>query len=218
MCGMMKGGLVGKLLCNNIDGFSGRDVINHVSTGKCLRSKMQFNMLNKFMFFILFIAVFANDVNAQTTNNLKEINEVWYQFYQTFDSLDYQPMAAIHSKNLIRIAGGKRISDYETYINNYKKRFVEQKKKGETNEISLRFFERISNDSIASERGVYKLVRNKNRHDERAYYGQFHVILMKENDTWKIFMDYDSNESNSIGEDDYAKAYGIENIDKFVPE
>jgi len=173
-------------------------------------------MLNKSMFFILFITIFSNYGITQTTNNLKEINEVWYKFHQAFDSLDYKLMAEIHSEDLIRISGGRRISDYETYINNYKKRFADQKKKGETNEISLRFFERINNDSIASERGIYKLIRNKNRHDEKAYYGQFHVIMMKENGTWKIFMDYDSNESNTIGEDDYAKARGIEEIDKFV--
>jgi len=175
-------------------------------------------MLNKFMLFILFVAIFTNYTNAQTSDNLKEINEVWYQFYQAFDSLDYELMTAIHSKDLIRISGGRRITDYETYINNYKRRFEDKKKKGETDEISLRFFERINNDSIASERGVYQLVRNKNRLDEKTYYGQFHVILMKENDAWKIFMDYDSNESNTIGEDDYAKAYGIEEIDKFLPE
>ena len=92
-------------------------------------------------------------------------------------------MAEIHSEDLIRISGGKRISDYETYINNYKRRFEDKKKKGETNEISLRFFERINNDSIASERGIYKLVRNKNRLDEKTYYGQFHVIFKKENGT-----------------------------------
>jgi len=217
---MTKGSLVGKLLYSNFPGrdainrvsCESRDAINRVSTG----IKMQFNMLNKIVFFILFIATFTNDANAQTIDNLKEINQVWYKFYQAFDSLDYELMAEIHSKDVIRIAGGSRISDYETYINNYKRRFEDKKKKGETNEISLRFFERINNDSIASERGIYKLVRNKNREDEKAYYGQFHVIFKKENGTWKIFMDYDSNEGNTIGEEAYLEAYGIEEIDKFL--
>jgi len=173
-------------------------------------------MLSKFIFSIFFAALCTNFSAAQTSENLKAINEVWYQFYQAFDSLDYELMAEIHSKDLIRISGGRRILDNETYINNYKRRFEDRKKKHETNEISLRFFERINNDSIASERGIYKLVRNKNRSDEKTYYGQFHVILMKENGTWKIFMDYDSNESNTIGEEDYLKAYAIEDIDKFI--
>ena len=175
-------------------------------------------MLSRFIVFTLFLVGFTNHVNDQTTNNLKEINQVWYKFYEAFDSLDYELMAEIHSEDLIRISGGKRISDYETYINNYKRRFEDKKKKGETNEISLRFFERINNDSIASERGIYKLVRNKNRLDEKTYYGQFHVIFKKENGTWKIFMDYDSNEKNTIGEEAYLKAHGIEEIDKFVLE
>jgi len=69
-------------------------------------------MLNRFIILTLFLVGFTNHANAQTANNLKEINQVWYQFYQAFDSLDYKPMAEIHSKDLIRISGGRRISDY----------------------------------------------------------------------------------------------------------
>lgn len=124
-------------------------------------------------------------------------------------------MGEIHSKELIRISGGKRITDYNTYINNYKTRFYKAKDNKITNSISLRFFERINNDSIASERGVYKLIRVQNL-KKKVYYGQFHVILTKEKDLWKILMDYDSNKNNSINEKDYLKAYDINELDKFI--
>lgn len=175
-------------------------------------------MFNKIIVSILFLVVFTNHSYSQTQNNFKEINKVWSKFYQAFETLDYTLMAEIHSKDLVRISGGKRISDYEIYINNYKTRFKKAKTNGVTNKISLRFFERINNDSIASERGIYKLIRNKNQNDEQTYYGQFHVIFKKEQGQWKILMDYDSTEGNTIGKDDYNKAHVITDFDKFIHE
>ncbi len=175
-------------------------------------------MLKKIMLLILFLVVFINQSNSQTKNNFNEINKVWYEFYQAFDSLDYQVMAKIHSKKLIRISGGKKIVDYETYINSYKTRFKNAKEDNTTNGISLRFFERINNDSIANERGIYKFIKNKDEHNEQIYYGQFHVILIKENGGWKILMDYDSNNEGTIGEKDYNEAYHINEYNKFIIE
>ncbi|MFL1896439.1 hypothetical protein ACJRPK_12110 [Aquimarina sp. 2-A2] len=173
-------------------------------------------MFKKLSLVLLLLIGFTNQINAQYLNNLKQINEVWDKFYQAFDSLDQRLMAEIHSKKLIRISGGKRIIDYDTYINNYKITFENAKNDSLTNTISLRFFERINNDSIASERGIYKLVRIKSNLTKQTYYGKFHVLLKKEGDIWKIFMDYDSNEANSIGEKDYLKAFRIHDFDKFT--
>lgn len=173
-------------------------------------------MINKSILFILFLIGFTNLSHTQSLKNLKEINTVWTKFYQAFDSLDYQPMAEIHSKKLVRISGGKKITDYNTYINNYKANFKKAKQKNISNNISLRFFERINNDSIASERGIYKLIRTENNENKQVYYGQFHVLFAKKDGVWKIVMDYDSNELNTIGEEDYIKAYGINEFNTFV--
>ena len=111
---------------------------------------------------------------------------------------------------------GNTIRDYKTYIDGYNATFKNARKIGMSNTISLRFFERINNDSIASERGVYKLIRAEKDKDNLVYYGQFHVLFKKENNVWKILMDYDSNEKNTIGEQDYIKAYRIDAFDKFI--
>jgi len=174
--------------------------------------------LNKFVFFTLFWVVFTSQSNSQSLNNLKEINKTWEKFYKAYDSLDYKPMAEIHSKKLVRISAGKRITDYETYINNYKTRFEKAKNDNIVNNISLRFFERINNDSIASERGIYKLTRINNQAEKQTYYGQFHVILKKESGMWRILMDYDSNKESSIGEKNYAKSHAINEFHKFIQD
>ncbi|QMU65010.1 MAG: DUF4440 domain-containing protein [Flavobacteriaceae bacterium] len=173
-------------------------------------------MFKKLIFFIVTLVLFTNQGNSQSLTSLKEINKVWAKFYQAFDSLNHQLMAEIHSKKLIRISGGKKISDYETYIGNYKKNFKRARENAISNTISLRFFERIHTDSIASERGIYKLIRTREQEKEQVYYGQFHVILIKENNMWKILMDYDSDEANSIREEEYMKSYGINEFNAFI--
>jgi len=152
---------------------------------------------------------------SQTKTNLEDINTTWEKFYKAFETLDYTLMAEIHSKDLVRVSGGKRILDYDTYINNYKTGFERDKAAEQTSTISLRFFERINNNTNASERGIYKLVRNKATDNEQVYYGQFHVLLKKSDGIWKITMDYDSSEGGTIGEEQYQNAFAINDFEKF---
>lgn len=153
---------------------------------------------------------------SQTKANLEDINTTWEKFYKAFETLDYTLMAEIHSRDLVRVSGGKRILDYDTYINNYEIGFERDKAEGQTSSISLRFFERINNGSTASERGVYKLVRNKGTDNEQSFYGQFHVLMKKIDGAWKITMDYDSSEGGTIGEEQYQKTFAIDDFEKFL--
>ncbi|MEJ2627828.1 MAG: hypothetical protein P8078_04665, partial [bacterium] len=161
----------------------------------------------KILISIISLFVLINPIKAQSIKNLKDINNtVHLKFYQAFDSLDCSIMQSIHSKKLIRIpADRKTILNYKDYMDKYKHDFDNVKKNNGTLNISLRFFERLNNDSIASERGIYKFTINKGQKNEQIFYGKFHVILVKEDNTWKILMDYDSNENNTIGEEDFNK-------------
>jgi len=155
---------------------------------------------------------------SEPKNTLEQINEqVWYLFYKAYKELDAQIMADIHSNQLIRISGnGQKILDYDTYVKQYKTNFEKTKTKGETKEIALRFFERFYTKDKASERGIYELIVNKDSADEKRYYGQFHVISQKENEVWKILMDYDSNENKTIGEADFKAAFAIDDVEAFA--
>ncbi|RNC86858.1 MAG: nuclear transport factor 2 family protein [Winogradskyella sp.] len=171
----------------------------------------------KYLFVILlFVSVNVNLSYGQTKENLIEINKTWAQFCEAFKTLDASILKTIHTKDLIRISGGNRIVSYENYMSNYEKSFARLKASEQTNRIELRFFERINNANTASERGIYKLTRNKGTDDEKSYYGQFHVIFKNSNGQWLIAMDYDSSEFNTIGADDFEKAHDINDLDKFL--
>ena len=85
-------------------------------------------MLKNIVIAFLFCTLFTNTSYSQSKTHLKDINTVWAKFYKAFETLDYEPMAEIHSKKLIRISGGKRILDYKTYITNYKTTFQNSNK------------------------------------------------------------------------------------------
>lgn len=172
----------------------------------------------KLTFQLLFVCLVVTVSYGQSKENFLDINKTWTKFYKAFETLDHNIMAEIHSEDLIRISGGRRILDYQTYINNYKANFERNKNAGRTNNITLRFFERLNNDSRASERGIYKLTVNKGKPDEQSYYGQFHVLLQKVNDKWLITMDYDSSEGGTIGEEQYLKASAIDHFDEFIKQ
>ncbi len=172
-------------------------------------------MIKRMILPLLLLLFTSNTISAQKAENLKAINEVWAKFYKAFETLDHTLMAEIHSKDLVRVSGGKRILDYDTYINNYKISFEQSKQTQQTSNITLRFFERLNNDTTASERGIYRLTRNKGTENERSYYGQFNVILKKIDSEWKITLDYDSTEGNTIGEEQFNKAFPIDDFEKF---
>ena len=174
------------------------------------------NMLKKVIAIIVIFTGIGHLASSQDIKNLQAINEVHQKFKEAFDSLDYELFASIHSEKLIRIPGGKKIIDYDTYVNKQKSNFEKAKSENSPRTIYLRFFERVNNDSVASERGIYKFVRNENQHNEKISYGKFHVLLIKEEGDWKILMDYDSSEGKIINEEDFNKAYDMNDFEKFI--
>ena len=170
-------------------------------------------MLQRILITVTFCLGLIPTSYPQDANNFSDINTMWSKFSQAFDALDYQSIAEIHTKDLIRIPGGKQLLDYDNYIMTYKIDFEQAKRTKATRAISFRFFERIHNDSIASEKGVYKVVMGN-----LTYYGKFRVLLKKEDGDWKIFMDYDSNEGGTVGEKDFTSAVAMTDLNRFIKQ
>ena len=145
---------------------------------------------------------------AQNHSDFKGINtEVWEKFSQAYKTKDVALYSSIHHEDFIRInANSKSIKDKTSYIQDYKKNW--NSKDNRKLKIEFRFLERILSSNKASERGIYKLSINPDTVEERSFYGKFHVILIK-NGTWKLLVDYDSDENGTIGEKDYLTANDI---------
>lgn len=163
---------------------------------------------------LFFLLLFSINGFTQNQSELENINkQIWMPFTNAFETKDLDLFKSIHSKDLIRVnADGKKIMEFEDYMYGYQMRW-QQSDRNQT--ISFRFFERINNDKTGSERGIYKLTLNPNTKEEASYYGQFHVILIQENDIWKILMDYDSSEGQTIGENEFLSSYDMKDFSKY---
>lgn len=167
--------------------------------------------MKKITLIITFVFVYSS--YAQNKSHFEAINlQIWEPFTTAFETSDYNLFGSLHSDALVRVNGdGKRIQNKTNYIKGYETRWANNK---QNQTISFRFLERIVNNESASERGIYKLTINPNTDQEQSYFGKFHVVLRMENNSWKILIDYDSSEKNSINEDTYKNAFAIDDFDK----
>ena len=172
-------------------------------------------MKNRTSILILILTMLMTSFSySQKKEQLYNINQdVWEVFTKAFETHDSKLFASIHSADLIRVSGnGKSIKTFNVYIESYEKRWKEITS---NQTISFRFLERIIGENQASERGIYKLTINPNSAEEKSYYGKFHVILKKENEKWKLLVDNDSNENDTIDVHTYKSAFGLDQYDKY---
>jgi len=158
---------------------------------------------------------------GQTPTNpafLKEINaQIWQPFSEAYATNNAQQYIGLHSKDFIRATGGswKNIADWQNFQENTLKNFATRKPNEKTT-IGFRFLERVSDGQKASERGIYQVIRTNEKGDIiGAFYGKFHVFMRKENNRWKIFIDYDSDEGNTINEASFKAAFAIDDLEKY---
>lgn len=138
----------------------------------------------------------------------KEINQqVWEPFINSFNTNQAEAFLAVHSKDLIRSPrDSKKIFTWEQYLNQQTRGDEFSKKNGLKRSLELRFTERIAEKNLGIDVGVYKTTETDPTGKQVSYYGRFHVVLRKEDGHWKILVDTDSSENNTIGEKDFLAA------------
>lgn len=161
-------------------------------------------MTKIFGFVLLFVLPFLD--SAQ--NIQQEINEqVWLPFIQAFGDGNTDAFMGVHSKDLIRSGReSKEVLNWDQYYQETKQGNESRAKSKGRISIELRFTERIGNEKQAIDVGVYKTSYTRRDGTIGASYGRFHVVLRKENGKWKILVDTDSSEGNTINEQSFLAA------------
>jgi ketosteroid isomerase-like protein len=161
-------------------------------------------------FLILIVTITAFQTVAQEAQ--KEINEqVWKPFITAFNNHDTKGFMALHSKDVVRSPrDGKEVLNWNMYFKQMEKGDQRALSSNMKRQLELRFTERISNPDQAIDVGVYKTTSIKPDGTSRSGYGRFHVVLRKENGIWKILVDTDSSEGDTIGEKEFLAASPLE--------
>jgi ketosteroid isomerase-like protein len=157
---------------------------------------------------LLWFFLVCGVINVFAQNLQQEINShVWKPFIKTFNERDTKAFMSLHSKDAVRSPrDGKTIWNFSEYYRQQEKGDMQEKQSGAARQLDLRFTERIANKDLAIEVGIYKTTYISTDGIVRSFYGRFHVILRKENDAWKILVDTDSSENNSITEKEFLAA------------
>jgi ketosteroid isomerase-like protein len=160
---------------------------------------------------ILFFLVLSA-VNASAQNAQQDINaQVWKPFIQSFNDRDTKGFMAVHSKDVVRSPrDSRKVWNYDEYYKQQERGDQNEKASGAKRQLELRFTERIANKDLAIEVGIYKTTMTRSNGVTASYYGRFHVVLRKENGIWKILVDTDYSENNSIDEKDFLEAQPLE--------
>ena len=112
---------------------------------------------------------------------------------------------AIHSDDMLR-GGPNGLRDgaaYKERINTY---YPKNKERGDVRSIAFTFEYRVHESDKAYEVGYYRVI-SKREGKENISYGQFHVVLNKINDEWKIVQDWDADKiaGVKVGEEHFMK-------------
>jgi len=156
---------------------------------------------------LLLLLIISSSAVAQ--NVQKEINEqVWKPFIKGFNEGNTLLFMNVHSKDLVRSSrDSKQVLTWDQY--NKQTEDWNSRRTASYN-IVLRFTERINNDSQAIDVGIYQTSWSAPDGKKGVSYGRFHVVLRKEDSTWKILVDTDSREGGTIGEQQFLAATPME--------
>jgi ketosteroid isomerase-like protein len=170
--------------------------------------------------YLFVIQLFSLNILAQTPTKvdlLKEINrDIWLPFMEAYATNNAEKYLALHAKDFIRGIGDQNIvTDLQGYGEGSKQMFKNAKESGAKFKIDFRFLKRIANAQSAYEIGIYQFTAINPKGEVQNYYGKFHVVSRKENNVWKILVDYDSSENATINEDTFKQGFTLDDFSKF---
>lgn len=133
------------------------------------------------------LTLFAASASALADNHTqREINaQIWLPFIQSYADGDGDLQASLYSKSIVRVNRGE-VQTGDAYIERMRD-YVNSLRARGGRSIAFRFTERSTNGDTAYETGVFRLMGS----DGTAHYGQFEVIIRKENGRWKLTFDHD---------------------------
>jgi len=167
----------------------------------------------KHLILLIIVSAWSFKVLAQDEQKeQKEINQqVWLPFIQAFNSYNTDAFMAVHHKDLARVPrDSKQIYTFTQYKKQLEEGDLRSRNQNAKRTIELRFLERIATTTQAFEVGIYKTTVTQPQTEPQSFYGKFTVLLRKDGGVWKIVMDSDTSEKNSISANDFIAAAGID--------
>lgn len=142
-------------------------------------------MMKRITFSLLVLLTASTGVLADSHTQAEINAQIWVPFIQSYADGDGDLHASLYSKSIVRVNRGE-VTTGDAYIERMRD-YVNSLRARGGRAIAFRFNERSTDGETAYETGVYRLAGNNGT----AHYGQFEVIIRKENGRWKLTFDHD---------------------------
>ncbi|MFY0593828.1 nuclear transport factor 2 family protein [Roseivirga sp.] len=155
--------------------------------------------------YYLVVLVLSSNLYAQNGDKEAINKDVWYNFMQAYQDLDASLFNQIHTDDVVRVlADQKELLNGQEYKDKNLDNFNRWNSQRLKQRIDFSFYDRIQKGNTAYETGIYKITRYQGG-KSKSFYGKFNVMLKKVAGIWKISMDRDTSENNTIDETDFEK-------------
>jgi ketosteroid isomerase-like protein len=143
---------------------------------------------------------------------LRELNnDIWHALPRAYGDAD--AYLALYTPDLIRAGGPtKKVQGFTEFAEITRQWFADLADRGSTVDLEFRFTERIAADDVASERGVFRMTARRASGDQRVFYGQFHTFARRIDGRWRIAVDYDSDENDTVTAESFEAATPVDDI------
>lgn len=169
-------------------------------------------MTEKKLIMYPFIGLVIGQIESNSSDLNEDISEIWKKTIASFNATDLQVINP-------GIAGGEplKVKRHKSYLKEFTKLFQELISEKYSVDLSLRFTERMKVHSVVSDRGVFKTIINKGKENERIFFGYFNALLQKEDDVWRITLDYDLKMEDLIAEMKFNTIKAMESQEMSLP-
>jgi len=153
---------------------------------------------------LLFSVAFASAQDFQSVQ--EEINRtLWKPFKAAFETLNETALNDLYADEVLRVTPNGIDTDNQFKAGNIK-RFADNRERSTSIQLDFWFDSRHTNADTSYEVGFYRM-KLSNQEGENSIYGQFHIVLKKENGTWRITQDWDTTSinGNTITAADFEK-------------
>ncbi|MDX1666292.1 MAG: nuclear transport factor 2 family protein [Saprospiraceae bacterium] len=128
--------------------------------------------------------------------------QVWRPFMDSYARLDTEAFMELHTDDVVRIVrDGERILTDSAYAQSVSRNHDWARQNKVRRSIEFSFTERFADGDYAFETGYYKITTTRSGTEPRVFYGQFHVLLRRDDGRWKIAVDTDTSHDGSVGQE-----------------
>ncbi|MGI9327348.1 MAG: YybH family protein [Pseudomonadales bacterium] len=142
----------------------------------------------------------------------KEIDRtVWKEFQSAFERLDGEALNAVYADTVLRVTPEGLDTNSKFKLTNGS-RFKENITNGDRISLDFWFDSRHTNMTTSYDVGFYRVSVTTSLGATTHFYGQFHIVLRKIKDHWKIVQDWDTASigGRPITAEDFARQSPVE--------